>query len=122
MAYWLPEADGSIDKVYLYQGDTFIGEAYNSTKYEYNEFTIERTDADEANMLHQNKRNAKFDKFIKERREELPVVGFETPEQQAERAEVTPEVIDETVQPQNYDGYDDLDEDIDWTSRAINSL
>ncbi len=123
-AYWLPEPDNSIDKVYLYQGDTYIGEAYNSTKYEYNEFAIEREgDAEEdAKMLHQNKRNAKFDKMVKDRREELPVVGFETPEQQAARAEVTPEVIDETVQPQNYDGYDDLDENTDWAKTGLNSL
>lgn len=119
MAYWLPESDGSIDKVYLYQGDTYIGEAYNSAKYEYNEFTIERTATDEDNMLHQNKRNAKFDKLIRERREELPVVGFETPEQQVHRDEITPEII-ETQQPKNYDGYDDLDED--WAAKAINSL
>jgi hypothetical protein len=118
-AYWLPESDGSIDIVYLYQGDTYIGEAYNSTKYEYNEFAIERTGADEENMLHQNKRNAKFDKMVRDRRSEIPKVGFETAQQQAEREEVTPEII-ETEQPKNYDGYDDLDED--WAAKGIHSL
>lgn len=120
MAYWLPEDDGSIDKVYLYQDDTFIGEAYNSNTYKYNEFAIERTEADDENMLHQNKRNAKFDKMIKEVRSELPMVGYETPEQQTERETIIPEII-ETVQPMNYDTYDDLEE-TDWAAKAINSL
>ena len=122
MAYWLPENDGSIDKVYLYQDDTFIGEAYNSTKYEYNEFAVERTESvdDKENMLHQNKRNAKFDKLIKERRAEIPKVGYETPEQLKDRETITPEIV-ENEQPKNYDGDDDLEE-IDWAAKATNSL
>jgi hypothetical protein len=120
VAYWLPEEDGSIDKVYLYQDDNFIGEAYNSTKHEYNEFAVERGAADDDAMLHQNKRNAKFDKLIKEVRADIPRVGFEEATQAAERAAITPDIV-ETVQPKNYDAYDDL-EDTDWAARAINSL
>lgn len=118
-AYWLPDEDGGISTVYLYQGDTYIGEAYNSTTTRYNEFAIERTGADEANMLHQNKRNAMFDKIIRDSREQLPDVIYETPEQLVQRASVVPEII-ETQQPKNYDGYDDLDED--WAAKAIQSL
>jgi hypothetical protein len=51
-AYWLPEADGGIEKVYLYQGDVYIGEALNRSKYAYNECSVERTEEDEAKMLH----------------------------------------------------------------------
>ncbi|KAA6310533.1 hypothetical protein EZS27_038177, partial [termite gut metagenome] len=36
-AYWLPLEDGGVDKVYLYQGDTYIGEALNRSAYDYNE-------------------------------------------------------------------------------------
>lgn len=120
-AYWLPESDGSINTVYLYQDDTYIGEAYNATSYKYNEFTIERTEADEANMLHQHKRNAKFDKLIKTRREELPQIGMEEAKQVEDREKITPEII-ENPQPKNYDGYDDLEENIDWAKRGLNSL
>lgn len=120
MAYWLPEADGSIDKVYLYQDDNYIGEAYNSTNYQYNEFAIERTDDDKDSMLHQNKRNAKFDKMIKDHREDIPTVGYEMPEQQKERAKITPEIV-ETAQPKNYDNDDGLEE-TDWAARAVDNL
>ena len=120
-AYWLPENDGSIDKVYLYQGDTYIGEAYNSTNYEYNEFAIERTGADGENMLHQHKRNAKFDKKIRDKREELPRVGYETPDQQAERERVVAEIA-ETEQPRGYeDEFADL-ENMDWAAKGVHSL
>lgn len=123
-AYWLPEKDGSINTVYLYQDGTYIGEAYNSTTYHYNEFAIERTEGgeDEANMLHQNKRNAKFDKVIRNRRDEIPTVIYETPEQQEHRKNVVPEIIEESKQPLNYDGYDDLDENTDWAAKGLNSL
>lgn len=74
-AYWLPEEDGGIVKVYLYQGDVFIGEAVDASRTAYNECAFERTEQDEANMLHQNKRMAKFDKFIKDERAEIPAVS-----------------------------------------------
>lgn len=120
-AYWLPEPDGSISTVYLYQDTTFIGEAYNATTYKYNEFACERDDADKANMLHQHKRNAKFDKLIRDRREELPIIGMEIKTEVSDREKITPDVI-ENPQPKNYDGYDDLEEKIDWAKRGLNSL
>lgn len=75
-AYWLPNDDGSVGTVYLWQGDTFIGEAENRENYAYNECQAERTEEDEAKMLEQNKRIAKFDKMMRERRKELPKVGI----------------------------------------------
>jgi hypothetical protein len=74
-AYWLPLKDGSVDKVYLYQEDTYIGEALNRSAFDYNECTIERTPEDEANILHQQKRMSKFDKFIKETKADIPKLG-----------------------------------------------
>ncbi|KAA6323493.1 hypothetical protein EZS27_027071 [termite gut metagenome] len=73
-AYWLPLEDGSVDKVYLYQEDTYIGEALNRSAFDYNECAIERTPEDEAKMLHQQKRVAKFDKLIKESKTDIPKV------------------------------------------------
>ena len=65
-AYWLPVADGSIKTAYLYQDGKYIGEASNATELAYNENRIEQTEEDFENMLHQQKRISKFDKFIKE--------------------------------------------------------
>jgi hypothetical protein len=67
-AYWIPLQEGSVERVYLYQGETYIGEAYNSKQIEYNEFAYERTEEDEVRMLEQHKRGAKFDKITKENR------------------------------------------------------
>ena len=120
--YWMPEADGSINKVYIYQGDTYIGEALNSTQFEYNENKIEQTFEDEANILHQNKRIAKFDKFIRENRNAIPKVAMCDAEQMAE-IEATPVEIVETVQSKGYeeDEFTEL-ENMDWAARAISSL
>ena len=121
-AYWLPEADGSINKVYLYQGDTYIGEALNSRQFEYNENKIEQTDEDRANILHQNKRTAKFDKFIKENRRDIPKVDtYDTEEMEVIRS--VPVEIVETEQPRGYedDEFNEL-ENMDWAARAVANL
>jgi hypothetical protein len=77
MAYWLPESDGAVDKVYLYQGGTYIGEAVDRSRFAYNECRAERTESDEAKRLHQYKRAAKFDKLIRDERSEIPVIGVQ---------------------------------------------
>ena len=104
-AYWLPERDGKLSTAYLYQGDTYIGEAVNMEAFRYNEFAIERTAEDEAAMLHQQKRVAKFDKMIKNRRATLPQVGGTEP--QALKSENYNQIVAEVVesaQPKNYEG------------------
>ena len=107
-AYWLPENDGSIERVYLYQGEVYIGEAVNRAQYSYNECAIERTAEDEAKMLHQHRRNAKFDKMIRERRASLPKIGRISAEDAEQTASLTAEII-ETEQPAGY-------EEDEWTS------
>lgn len=121
-AYWLPDADGSINRVYLYQGDTYIGEAVNKSQFEYNENRIERSDLDEVNILHQNKRIAKFDKFIKEHRSEIPHVGMMTAEDAKVLDDIETKII-ETEQPAGYeeDEFSEL-ENMDWGARARMSL
>jgi hypothetical protein len=101
-AYWLPDDDGSINKVYLYQGENYIGEALNRSKFDYNENAIERTDEDRDNMLHQEKRLAKFDKFVKENRSDIPKIGKMDSETSATIAAVPVEIV-ETVQPKGLD-------------------
>ena len=71
-AYWLPEDDGSVKEVIIYQGDTYIGRAYNRMNVSYNECKVEMTAQDHENKLHQDKRAAKFDKMVKERKNEIP--------------------------------------------------
>ena len=117
-AYWLPNEEGSINEVYLWQGDTFIGEAINRSLTSYNECAIERTEKDEVNMLEQNKRLAKFDKFVKDEKAEIPKIGSykATPEKVYEEVEIM-----ETLQPKGYDGDEDLTVE-DWSKFARESL
>jgi hypothetical protein len=122
-AYWMPEADGSISKVYLYQGDTYIGEAINCEQFRYNENAIERTDEDNANMLHQNKRLAKFDKFVKEQRADIPKIGSLAPETVAAIANIPiPENVTDTVITADEDEEFEFTDFSDWSVRAINEL
>lgn len=124
-AYWMPEADGSINKVYLYQGDVYIGEALNSEQFAYNECAIERTDDDKANMLYQNKRLAKFDKFVKEERADIPKVGSLEPET-IQAINDIPEIPENTTN--TIICADDVDEEFDftgvedWGKRAVSQL
>lgn len=116
-AYWSENAQGEVERVYLYQGDTYIGEAENMEKWRYNEFAAERGAGDMAAMLHQQKRVAKFDKMIRNRRQQLPRVGMATVPVEVVEAPV--EVI-ETEQPRNYQG--DEWEAVDYTKMAMESL
>lgn len=118
-AYWMPEADGTTTKVYLYQGDTYIGEAIDRFANAYNENAIERTSADEAGMLEQNKRIAKFDKQVRDRRTAIPKIGTITREEAKELAELPTIIIEETRQPV---GYEEDEFTTDWAAKAIKSL
>lgn len=63
-AYYVPDHNGNIGEVYLYQGDTFITKA---TKIErYNESKVERTEDDERIRTNQAKRKAHFFKTEKD--------------------------------------------------------
>ncbi|KAA6342182.1 hypothetical protein EZS27_010036 [termite gut metagenome] len=93
-AYWLPLEDGSVDKVYLYQGETYIGEALNRSAFDYNECAIERTQEDKEKMLHQEKRIAKFDKLIKESKADIPKLGHRKKDAaEAEILSAPPEIL-----------------------------
>lgn len=124
-AYWMPcGSDGRIERVYLWQGETYIGEAENMERWRYNEFAAERTDADREAMLHQQKRVAKFDKMVRERRAELPKVGMATVD--AEVLEAPVEIV-ETEQPRNYMGDEwepatELGGAVDYARLAMESL
>ena len=118
VAYWLPEEDGSIEKVYIYQDGKYIGEALNRSQFAYNECAIERDEEDERAMLHQNKRLAQYDKFIKEQRSEIPQVGYMDMETVREVLSAPVETIEipQSTQDEEYEYSED------WVSKAISSL
>ncbi|MDR1370916.1 MAG: hypothetical protein LBJ72_12465 [Dysgonamonadaceae bacterium] len=105
MAYWLPNEAGSVEKVYLYQDNNYIGEALNRSKFDYNECAIERTEDDEAAMLHQNKRNSQFDKFIKDHKAGIAKIGHQNSDI-SETILAIPVEIAETIQPKGMDEYE----------------
>ena len=91
----------------------------------YNECAAERTEEDEARMLTQHKRAARFDRMIRERREEIPQVGRISKET-AEATAAAPVKIVETRQPIGYEedeGVCDTPlQQEDWAARAIDQL
>lgn len=68
-AYYIPEEDGSINKVHLYQQEIFIGSCEKITAY--NEATAEQTDFDRNAITQQSKYVSGFDKMIKDGRNKL---------------------------------------------------
>lgn len=106
-AYYLPDGEGYMESVYLYQGDTYIGEATDAERWRYNECAVERTAEDEAKMLHQNKRIAQYDRKIRGEREKLPRVGV-SPKVLKGVADVEPVIVHVPeqvigVQPKGYE-------------------
>lgn len=129
-AYWVeaPQrsegGEGSrIEEAYLYQGDRYIGRVENMERQRYNEFACERTEEDEAAMLHQQKRVAKFDKMVRERRASVPRVGVapQPPKGGAgwHYEEVEAEVVEVHEQPKNYEGDEN---EVDYAALALESL
>lgn len=119
-AYWLPAADGSVKSIYLYQKETYIGEAVNRSVYKYNECQIERTEEDKVNILHQNKRIAQFDKMINDRRSEIPNVGKLEASTASMIRDIPVEIV-ENEQPKNYEE-DEFSDMQDYAALAIQSL
>lgn len=121
-AYWLPDEEGAIKEAYLYQGETYIGEAVNRADYAYNECAIERTDADEDAMLHQNKRLAKYDSFFKHEKSALHNIEYQDIEITREMLDVETDVIPDTPEPELCN-YEDLDfESTNWREKARTNL
>lgn len=63
-AYFLPDSDGNITEVYLYQSGRYIATCKPVARY--NEATAEQTDADREAYTSQAKYVAKFDKMMKD--------------------------------------------------------
>jgi hypothetical protein len=115
-AYWLPNSTGAVLEVYLYQEETYIGKAVHRGATSYNENRIEQTEDDELNKLHQQKRIAKFDKKIKERRASIPKTGKMSTTERKLIENIEVEIV-ETVQPEGYE-----ETEIDYIALAVKQL
>lgn len=71
-AYYLPDNEGNVPEVYVYQDDRFIAKC--ALIGAYNEATAEQTEEDRRNYLEQAKYNAQFDAMM--RRERIQKVGI----------------------------------------------
>jgi hypothetical protein len=109
-AYWLPEESGEIREAYIYQDETFIGKAYNRISYAYNECSVEWTQEDRANKLHQDRRVSKFDKMIRERRADIPKIDIRSENEQREIEAITASQDSYIVPTQELQREVDIDE------------
>ena len=64
-AYWLPDGDGGVSEVFLYQGEKYVDKVEKVMTY--NRVLSEQTDADVLNYIEQRKKIAKFGKYVRER-------------------------------------------------------
>ena len=80
-AYWLDDTDGTIGEVYLYQGGQYVGKAAQIATF--TTAQAEWTEADTAAMTEQSKYISKFDKFVREGKDNIAnikVLPAEMPE------------------------------------------
>ncbi|MBL7902909.1 MAG: hypothetical protein JNK73_13010 [Bacteroidia bacterium] len=114
-AYYLPDEEGIIHEVYLYQGDNFLCKA--DKIHTYNESKAEATAIDWENYKRQGKVVSEFDAATKKAKKELasPVVYKSEilKEALAEEVEIVPQTkeeapvqIDELIENNNYDDED----------------
>ena len=80
-AYWLEDESGCIGEVYLYQGGRFVGKAAQIATF--TTARAEWTEADTAAMTAQSKYISRFDKFVREGKDNIAnikVLPAEMPE------------------------------------------
>ena len=77
-AYYVPDAAGLIDEVYLYQGDKYICTAQKINPY--NEARIEWTDEDKRSYEQQSGYDSHYRKAVKEGKADIGKVGILSPE------------------------------------------
>lgn len=112
-AYYLPNDDGIIPEVYLYQGGQFITRAERVS--EYNTAKAEWTNIDAQSYTNQAKYVSHFDSVVKQRKKGLANVSELRDE--TDYSMITTEII----HPQTEVTDGDIS-DTDWESKAINNL
>lgn len=105
-AYYLPDTDGNITEVYIYQHDRYIATCKPVKRY--NENTAEQTEADKEAYTEQTKYVAKFDKMIKDGK--IKRVGILRKEESKAIENVKAEAVDVYVpnEEEDYSAYMDV--------------
>lgn len=105
-AYYLPDADGTINEVYIYQNGRYIATCKPVARY--NENTAEQTEVDKAAYTEQSKYVAQFDKMIKDGK--IKRVGILAKEETKLITEVQAEAVSLPAQAEeeDYSAYMDI--------------
>lgn len=105
-AYYLPDADGTINEVYIYQNGRYIATCKAVARY--NENTAEQTEADKAAYTEQAKYVARFDKMMKDGK--IKKVGILRKEEAKLITEVQAESVSLPIQAddEDYSAYMDI--------------
>ena len=105
-AYYLPDADGTINEVYIYQNGRYIATCKAVARY--NENTAEQTEADKAAYTEQSKYVAQFDKMMKDGK--IKRVGILAKEEAKLITEVQAEAVPLPTQAEeeDYSAYIDI--------------
>lgn len=105
-AYYLPDTEGKISEVYIYQHDRYIATCKPVARY--NEATAEQTEYDKAAYTEQSKYVAKFDKMIKDGK--IKRVGILAKEEAKLITEVQAEAVPLPTQAEeeDYSAYMDI--------------
>ncbi len=123
-AYWLPNENGEVGEIYLYQHGEYLCRCEMSATY--NEAKAERTDQDDRIFEGQNKYTGKFDKMVKEGRSEKMFRPELVPTSSMERAAAAsaPEVPKQETPEDRFSLDDALNRwSGDWMSdRAIDDI
>lgn len=113
--YWMPDADGSIPEVYVYQNGIYLFTAQKLVAYQ--EAKAERTDEDDAAKLVQDKYVAMFDKWSKGVVEEFPAP---TTERKKPISNEQPKVV--STPPDNDNSEDDTAVKVDYAAKALDDF
>lgn len=105
-AYYLPDADGTINEVYIYQNGRYIATCKPVARY--NENTAEQTEYDKAAYTEQSKYVAQFDKMMKDGK--IKRVGILAKEEAKLITEVQAEAVPPPAQAEeeDYSAYMDI--------------
>lgn len=105
-AYYLPDADGTINEVYIYQNGRYIATCKPVARY--NENTAEQTEYDKAAYTEQSKYVARFDKMMKDGK--IKRVGILAKEEAKLITEVQAEAVPLPAQAEeeDYSAYMDI--------------
>ena len=109
--YWLPEEDGTINQVYIYQNGEFIDTCMRIERFQ--EAEIEKTDRDREIFIEQQKYIAQFDKSIKEASAKVSRVRVSPSKHKSD--DLVPEILPVTPNGKKELTDDDFPEDFSLT-------